>query len=139
MKATIAVLALTLLFATEFCQALDKMRAPDSLKTTDSQNPVYQTSTVKLVLTGWIRFYSVFISPVDGPRSPSYPTGSAYGMEAINNYGFFPGIFLISERLLHESDRNLGPTLTLYGTKRYFDPLAYNTYWWDHSQLKKQP
>lgn len=133
------VAAFGLLVAVKTGLAFDKMRAPDVTKPKYIGYSSDHTSVVKLVLTGGIRFYASVISPADGPRSPSYPTGTAYGIEAINTYGFFPGIILISDRLLHETDRNLGPSITLFGTERYFDPPAYNTYWWDPSVLEQKP
>ncbi len=117
------------------CFAGDRMNSPFPKQPSTLQPETYQTSTVKLLMTGAIQFYSTVISPADGPRSPSYPTGSAYGIQAVNQYGFFPGFFLIADRLLHESDVNLGPTLTVYGKNRYYDPVANNTYWWDEAVL----
>lgn len=89
-----------------------------------------ETEYKNLAPLGMIRFFSNVISPIDGPRSPSYPTGSAYGFQAINEYGFVLGSILTADRLLHESDIFYGPYIYLYGQKRYYDPLYYNTYWW---------
>lgn len=91
----------------------------------------YQTNNISFVLSGFIRVYSKVISPADGARSPSYPTGSAYGYQAVKKYGFFPGIFLTADRLLHESDIHRGPYILKYGKKRYYDPLYWNTFWWE--------
>ncbi len=79
-----------------------------------------------------IQLYSKVISPADGPRSPSYPTSTAYGKEAIRSHGFFVGVLLIADRLIHESDVYNGPRIMHYGVSRYYDPVKYNTYWWDH-------
>lgn len=92
---------------------------------------LYQTSTTKLIGKGLIKAYSTFISPADGPRSPSYPTSTAYGQEAIEQHGFLIGVILIADRLLHEADIHRGPVIRLYGTDRYYDPLENNTFWWD--------
>lgn len=119
--------------------ARDKMNAPFSVKSTFKQGKNYQTSNLKFVLSGMVNFYGKIISPADGPRSPSYPTGSAYGAIAIQQYGIFPGIIIIADRLLHESDINLGPTISVYGVNRYYDPIRNNTFWWDKSQVKKSP
>lgn len=96
----------------------------------------FQTSTSNLVLNGMIQFYSKYISPADGPRSPSFPTGSAYGRQAITTYGFIPGVFLIADRLFHESDTHLGHQIMVYGKPRYHDPLEHNTFWWDSDVQK---
>ncbi|MCG8334403.1 MAG: membrane protein insertion efficiency factor YidD [Proteobacteria bacterium] len=117
------------------CLGANPMNAP--LSTLPSKKPTknYETSPVKLLMSGMIGFYSSFISPADGARSPSYPTGSAYGKQVVEKYGFFPGFFLIADRLLHESDVNLGPLIRVYGKDRYFDPVENNTYWWDEDVL----
>ncbi len=111
--------------------AQDLMKAPDIQQQIKSTKPHFQTSTVKLVLKGTIGFYSNIISPADGPRSPSYPTGTAYGKQAIEKHGFIKGIVLIADRLIHESDVALGPKIILYGTTRYYDPIENNTFWWE--------
>src|SRR5262249_13497847 len=38
-----------------------------------------------------IRFFQIYISPIDGPRSSFYPTSSQYALEAIQKYGVFKG------------------------------------------------
>ncbi len=124
------ILGLFLLFVSHTSWAVDGMKGPFPDKKT-SPPRIYQTSTTKLVSNGLIQFYSKCISPADGPRSPSYPTGSAYGREAITQYGLFPGMFLIADRLFHEADVNLGYNITVYGHSRYYDPLENNTFWWD--------
>ena len=78
-----------------------------------------------------VRFFQTLISPADGPRSPSYPTGSAYGMQVLAEDGLFFGILMIGDRLFHEADRPLGPIVHIYGRDRFYDPPAYNRYWRD--------
>ncbi len=114
--------------------ASDGMKGPDLRFEKTSRNPVYQTSTVKFVWKNAIKVYSRFISPADGPRSPSYPTGTQYGKQAIEQHGFFIGIVLIADRLLHEADIHQGSKITIYGTTRYYDPIENNTYWWDRTK-----
>lgn len=111
----------------------DSMKSPFNSNRSSSPQ-IYQTSTTKLVFSGLIQFYSTYISPADGPRSPSYPTGSAYGKEVLNKYGLFPGIFLIADRLFHEADVNPGFNILIFGRSRYYDPIVNNTYWWDTDQ-----
>ena len=76
-----------------------------------------------------IRFFQLVISPIDGPRSPSYPTGSAYGMSAVKKHGAFWGIILTADRLIHEADQPLGPIIHLHNQDRYFDPVERNDFW----------
>lgn len=111
--------------------ATNKMRGPARNFVKTGTSSYYQTSVVKLVWKGAIQFYSKVISPADGPRSPSYPTGSAYGKAAIERYGFFIGVLLIGDRLFHEADINKGPKIFIYKHTRYYDPIEYNTYWWE--------
>ena len=112
--------------------AADGMRSP--FRKNKPKQIIYDSGSPGASLgKGLIRGFSKWISPVDGPRSPSYPTGSAYGYDAINKYGFFIGIILTADRLLHESDFPMEPRMILYGTERFYDPVEMNTYWWDGS------
>ena len=110
------------------------MRAPEIRYKKPPSTPYYQTSTVKLALKKMIALYAGIISPIDGPRSPSYPTGTMYGKQAIEKHGFFMGFLLTADRLIHESDIPIGPEVNLYGTWRYYDPVESNTFWWDNSE-----
>ena len=103
-------------------------------KSVQNRQVKYETSSVKLVWVGLMNVYARVISPADGPRSPSYPTGSAYGKQAIRTYGFFLGVLLTADRLLHEADKPQGPIIKIYGKQRFYDPLEHNTYWWHISE-----
>ena len=50
-----------------------------------------------------IRFFQVYISPIDGPRSSFCPTSSQYTLEAIEKYGVFRGIAMGCDRLMREN------------------------------------
>lgn len=78
---------------------------------------------------GLIRGFQVLLSPLDGPRSPSYPTGSAYGKDALQQHGLFWGVILTADRLLHEADVPLGPLVEQHGVLRFYDPLSRNDHW----------
>ena len=99
-------------------------------------NTLKQQSLNQVVFGSMVQFYSNWISPLDGPRSPSYPTGSAYGLKAIQQEGFFIGILLIGDRLLHEADKHQGPIFNIYGKNRYYDPLENNIFWWKKPKNK---
>lgn len=113
--------------------AENKMMAPSSAvaRPKHNQQNFYTTSTTQLVWKGLITFYSKIISPADGARSPSYPTGSAYGRMAVQKHGFFLGTLLIADRLIHESDLPLTPSINIYQKNRFNDPLEFNTFWWE--------
>jgi len=109
----------------------DKMRGPYSSQTVRSVDVgAIDESTARLIGYGMMTFYARWISPVDGARSPSYPTGSMYGRMAVARYGFFTGVILTADRLIHESDLPLGPVFPILGRDRFYDPLIYNTFWW---------
>ena len=136
-KPLIIIIFFCFLFSSSsFGADIDRFRAPSFQRITPTITPEYETSTIKFVGIGAIRFFSTFISPVDGPRSPSYPTGSAYGREAIQKKGFFTGIILTADRLLHESDVHLGPKIVIHGKTRYYDKVENNTFWWDQAETK---
>jgi len=53
-----------------------------------------------LLLTGPIRFYRYFISPLTPPTCGFQPTCSAYALEAIETHGALKGFYLAARRLL---------------------------------------
>jgi hypothetical protein len=78
-----------------------------------------------------LRFYQQVISQVDGARSNMYPTGSAYARQVIQKHGAFLGIFLTTERLLHEGNEGqVAPRIRKYGIWRIYDPVEANDWWW---------
>lgn len=109
----------------------DRMKGPFSRPEKSGSDSDLPVSTVKWAGKGAIHLFSRYISPADGPRSPSYPTSTAYGRKAIETHGFFVGILLLADRLIHEADVHKGPKIVLYGTSRYYDPVESNTFWWD--------
>jgi len=80
---------------------------------------------------GVMRFFQQYISPVDGDRCPSYPTCSQYSVEAIRKHGFWIGMVMTFDRLIHESDEiRKAPLIKIYGAYRYYDPVENNDFWW---------
>ena len=80
---------------------------------------------------GGVRFYRHYISPVIGDRCPMYPSCSAYSIEAIKKHGFFIGIIMTADRLIHESDEmNLAPLIQIGDELRAWDPVENNDFWW---------
>ena len=55
---------------------------------------------MKKVLLALIRFYRSAISPHTAPRCKYYPTGSQYGLEAIERFGAAKGSALTVWRIL---------------------------------------
>ncbi|MFW6387601.1 MAG: membrane protein insertion efficiency factor YidD [Thermodesulfobacteriota bacterium] len=77
-----------------------------------------------------VRFFQKFISPVDSPRCPMYPTCSTYALQALRRHGPVLGSFLTVDRLLHETSPE-EQTIPLEGFERirYYDPLDANDFW----------
>ncbi|MCP4298127.1 MAG: membrane protein insertion efficiency factor YidD [Proteobacteria bacterium] len=88
---------------------------------------------VELYAITSIKLFSTLISPADGPRSPSFPTGTAYGIDAIQEHGLLAGLLLIGDRLFHEADVHKGPIIILHDKQRYYDPVESNTFWWSQN------
>jgi putative component of membrane protein insertase Oxa1/YidC/SpoIIIJ protein YidD len=79
---------------------------------------------------GLLSFFQEVISPVDGDRCPSYPTCSAYSMEAYGKHGALLGTLMTVDRLIHEaSEGDFAPTIEIYGVKRIYDPVSANEFW----------
>lgn len=71
-----------------------------------------------------IRFFQVYISPIDGPRSSFYPTSSQYALEAIQKYGVFKGIALGCDRLMRENGELwVYERADKFGRERKLDPV----------------
>jgi putative component of membrane protein insertase Oxa1/YidC/SpoIIIJ protein YidD len=72
-----------------------------------------------------IRFFQVYISPIDGPRSGFYPSSSQYTLDAIQKYGVFRGISLGCDRLMRESGESwvYDRTTDKYGIEQKLNPV----------------
>jgi len=81
-------------------------------------------------LTLGVRFFQHYISPLDGPRCPMYPTCSAYALQALEHHGALTGSLLTVDRLLHELEPDARLRTIQVGDRlRYHDPLENNDYW----------
>ena len=90
-----------------------------------------------------VRFYQNYISPVRGIPCPMYPSCSEYSIEAIKKHGFFMGIMMTVDRLIHEVDEfNYAPVVNIEGRRRFYDTVENNDFWWsDRKEInyKYQP
>ena len=78
-----------------------------------------------------INFFSEYISRVDGDRCPMYPTCASYGRQALQKHGFFVGVVMTTDRLMHEgNEMDYAPLVKTGNRMRYYDPVAGNDYWW---------
>ena len=77
-----------------------------------------------------VLFFRRYISPVDGPRCPMYPTCSAYALEALEKHGPFIGAMMVVDRLFHESDpREHRHPIQVGKRLRFYDPVENNDFW----------
>ena len=90
------------------------------------------------VMTG-LNFFSSYISKVDGDRCPMYPTCASYSRQVVRKHGFFMGIFMTADRLIHEgNEMDYAPLIQVGGSVRFYDPVHWNDYWWyDGKSLEK--
>ncbi|MBA7560484.1 putative membrane protein insertion efficiency factor [subsurface metagenome] len=80
---------------------------------------------------GGLNFFSEYISQVDGDRCPMYPTCASYSRQVIKKHGFFMGIVMTADRLIHESNEmDYAPLVKVGGGMRYSDPVSENDFWW---------
>ncbi len=87
----------------------------------------HETSTVKIGMTWLIRFFQKYLSPVDGPKCPHYPTCSEFCRQAILRYGPVHGVLMTADRLSreypdmpHSGDYLI---ITVNGVPRVYDPI----------------
>ena len=55
---------------------------------------------MKKILIGMIKLYRKYLSPLKSTKCPYFPTGSQYGLEAIEKYGALKGSLLAVWRIL---------------------------------------
>ena len=83
------------------------------------------------VVMGGLNFFSEYISRVDGDRCPMYPTCASYSRQVIRKHGFFMGIVMTADRLIHEgNEMDYAPLVEAGESVRYYDPVSWNDYWW---------
>jgi putative membrane protein insertion efficiency factor len=105
------------------------MRAPRTGPAPSTQTEGIETSPVKPVVLGAIRFFQKNLSPLDGPRCVLYPTCSRYGYLAIKKYGVFKGIMMTGDRLIRcNPSRTADHNYHLLPDGRLYDPLARNAF-----------
>ena len=84
-------------------------------------------------LGSWlVGLYRENISPVDGDRCPSFPSCSAYSVQAMRKHGFFIGWVMTVDRLIHEGkeETRVSPLVYSDGKWKIFDPVENNDFWW---------
>ena len=78
-------------------------------------------NTISKILIKLIKGYKFFISPLLGNSCRYLPTCSEYSIEAIENYGFFKGLYISLKRIF-----SCHPIKFLGGGEG-FDPVKKNS------------
>lgn len=89
-----------------------------------------ETSELKLVATGLIRFYQKFISSQDVPACGFHPSCSRFGMACIQKYGMVRGLLLTADRLIRCNGSQWQHYHKDSVTDKYIDPVS------DYAPLK---
>lgn len=83
-----------------------------------------ESSELKLVATGLIRLYQIFISNQDGPTCSFSPSCSRFGMACIQEYGVLRGVLLAADRLLRCNGSQADHYHKDPYTEKYIDPIS---------------
>jgi putative membrane protein insertion efficiency factor len=115
----VLALAVLLLAAPAFCGW-----NPPGWELSPSAPEYLPVSTGETLLFGGLKFYQKVVSPVDSSRCPSYPTCSAYAVEAVRVHGPLLGATLTAARLVSEADEAaFSPRIIHRGVLRVYDPV----------------
>ena len=92
-----------------------------------------ETGYMSFLMERGVRFFQVFISPVDGDRCQMAPTCSAFGRKAFQEHGAFWGFILTFDRLTHEGDESSVSPYIYDGDRLVtFDPVENNVFLWNN-------
>jgi hypothetical protein len=118
--------------AADWAATSDRFRGPWSSSPSPSPaSPTLETSVPSLAVRGALTVWRQVLTRADGPRSPMYPTASAYLGHAAAKHGMGIGIVMTADRLLHEWDeQRRAPRVVVYGMPRAYDPVEANDFWW---------
>jgi hypothetical protein len=134
----IILLAVCILFLASVCLGSDD-KNPFSpwefnRKTPKSDQGISKNKDISLpahMLAGSVKVFINYISRVDGDRCQMYPTCSSYSLQAIEKHGFFGGIVMTADRLIHESNEmDYADVVEIGGRLRFYDPVSNNDFWW---------
>jgi putative component of membrane protein insertase Oxa1/YidC/SpoIIIJ protein YidD len=100
--------------------------APASSRPSSPETPSPASSFLRVLVV----FFQQVISPVDGDRCPSYPTCSAYSIQAYEQHGAIVGTLMTVDRLFHEDgEADFAPVIEVHGVRRIYDPVWANEFW----------
>ncbi len=110
---------------------------PFPKRTIQIRDPASKSShPIKQSLNNLMVFYQTFLSPMDGPKCPHYPTCSQFARESFSLYGPFWGSLMTTNRLTREYEGLLesGNYKIVYkGSQlRAYDPPEQEWLWGDY-------
>ena len=78
----------------------------------------------------WLKAYQNGFSRMMSSPCAMQPSCSAYGLDAVEKYGFLRGTLLTADRLYHESSiQRTAPRVRVGDRLRYWDPVEDNVMW----------
>jgi putative membrane protein insertion efficiency factor len=101
------------------------MKAPPGRTQTTSVQSAAGTTSDPL-LSGAIRFFQEYISPVDGDRCQFSPTCSAFGRQSLRTHGPWLGLLMTTDRLMRCNYWTDAMTYPQLPNGRLVDPVAAN-------------
>ncbi|HEY5673178.1 MAG TPA: membrane protein insertion efficiency factor YidD [Malonomonas sp.] len=122
----------TLLLVVSLCGSVSAEQwGPWEAPATQRQQPATNNGPLQQA----VRLFQKYVSPVDGPRCPMYPTCSTYSLQALHKHGALLGTFITVDRLYREVDaqKNFQP-IAKWGWLRFHDPLTANDFWLNRAQ-----
>jgi hypothetical protein len=103
------------------------MNGPPEANLPSPTTNTLETSAVRIVLIGAIKFYQKRISPISEPRCGFHPSCSAYGLQAVREQGPLQGVIMTGDRLTRcNIFKRPGPDYVLLPTGLLFDPVFRN-------------
>jgi hypothetical protein len=98
---------------------------PPGWRVEEVSPPEGSTNPAALPLVWTLRAYQETVSRVDGDRCPSYPTCSAYALEAVRRHGLLLGAALTAGRLEGEADEAaFAPRIFAGGRWKVYSPVT---------------
>ena len=133
----IILLLLLIIYPLSFCVATehDSFTPWDfnqsSSRSISEHRIIKNISVPAYFLKSSVKFFIHYISKVDGDRCQMHPTCSSYSLQVIEKHGFFTGIVMTADRLIHESNEmDYAPLIRVGNRFRYYDPICNNDFWW---------
>lgn len=103
------------------------------------QSPASDPSPGSALLLGALRIYRNHVSPVNGDRCPMIPSCSAYAVQSVKKHGFFLGVMMTADRLMHEPDEIRHARAVVHGGRVGFeDPVSNKDFWWYRKEANKE-